>query len=193
MKLMIAIALIAVSFMFSDMAAAISPGQQCSRRDTDPLKCMACAIKGEDNKTTEGMLAVGGVVITRKNSGRYPRSVCGVVHQLYDGEYQFKGAGGRLPTGADFSRVLSAAQRALNSRGNGYFGFRSYCRRGDRRIGKGGNCYRRSTEVIPSGLATDMPRDVALDEINSILGETLQKKGARVQMAELPGHSETIH
>ena len=192
MKLLIAISLTAASFMFSDVAAAISPGQQCSRRDTDPLKCMACAIKGEDNKTLEGMLGVGGVVMTRKNSGRYPSSVCGVDHQIYNGESQFKGQGGRLPTGSEFNRVLAAAQKAMGSKGNGYFGFRSYCRRGERRIGKGGNCYRRSTEVMPGGLATDMPRDVAMDEINSILGEP-QQQGSRVQMAELPGHTETAH
>ena len=193
MRLFIAISLTAASLMFSDVAAAVSPGQQCSRRDTDPLKCMACAIKGEDNKSESGMLAVGGVIITRKNSGRYPRSICGVVHQYYNGQYQFVGAGGRLPTGAQFSRVLAAAQKAMASKGNGFFGFRSYCRRGERRIGKGGNCYRRSTEVMPGGLATDTPRVVALDEINSILGGASQANGPRVQMAELPGRSVTIH
>nr|WP_235918995.1 cell wall hydrolase [Aureimonas psammosilenae] len=44
--------------------------------------CMARAMYFESNRSSaDGMLAVGTVVMNRKNSGKYPRSVCGVVGQ----------------------------------------------------------------------------------------------------------------
>ncbi len=164
----------------SNSAFAVAPGQACSPRDRDPLKCMACAIKGEDNKSIEGMLAVGGVIMTRKHSGRFGSSVCAIVHA----PGQFVGARGRLPTGAVYNQIIAASKKSLQSRGNGFLGFRSYCRRGDKRIGKGGNCYRRSTEVLPSGLATDSPREMAVQEIESLISPQLN-------MAEIEGTTAT--
>ena len=167
--------IIATGLFFSNAAFALSPGEACTRRDRDPVKCMACAIKGEDNKTLAGMLAVGGVIKSRLYSGRFGSTICQVVHA----PGQFVGAWGRLPRGESYNKIVAAARQSVNSRGNGFLGFRSYCRRGDVRIGKGGNCYRRTTEnQNGGGLATDTPRDMALQEIEAIMG-------GRVQTAEL--------
>jgi hypothetical protein len=44
--------------------------------------CLARVMYFESNRSsTDGMIAVGTVVMNRKNSGRYPSSVCGVVGQ----------------------------------------------------------------------------------------------------------------
>lgn len=44
--------------------------------------CLIRAMYFESNRSSrEGMLAVGTVVMNRINSGKYPRSVCGVVGQ----------------------------------------------------------------------------------------------------------------
>jgi len=45
-------------------------------------ECLMRAMYFESNRSSsEGMLAVGTVVMNRVNDGRYPRSVCGVVGQ----------------------------------------------------------------------------------------------------------------
>jgi spore germination cell wall hydrolase CwlJ-like protein len=47
-----------------------------------PKECMARVMYFESNRSSaEGMLAVGTVVMNRLQSGKYPRSVCGVVGQ----------------------------------------------------------------------------------------------------------------
>jgi spore germination cell wall hydrolase CwlJ-like protein len=46
------------------------------------LNCMERAMYFESNRSSrDGMIAVGSVVMNRVESGRYPRSVCGVVAQ----------------------------------------------------------------------------------------------------------------
>ncbi len=48
----------------------------------DERECLARAMYFESNRSSEaGMFAVGTVVMNRVNSGRYPRSICGVVGQ----------------------------------------------------------------------------------------------------------------
>ena len=45
-------------------------------------ECLARAMYFESNRSSrEGMIAVGSVVMNRLRSGKYPRSVCGVVGQ----------------------------------------------------------------------------------------------------------------
>ncbi|CAM5777074.1 hypothetical protein LMIY3S_05853 [Labrys miyagiensis] len=49
---------------------------------TNERECLARAMYFESNRSSDdGMLAVGTVVMNRVESGRYPRSVCGVVGQ----------------------------------------------------------------------------------------------------------------
>ena len=46
------------------------------------LECMERAMYFESNRSSrDGMIAVGSVVMNRVESGKYPRSVCGVVGQ----------------------------------------------------------------------------------------------------------------
>ena len=53
----------------------------CGQRLTE-LDCMERAMYFESNRSSrDGMIAVGSVVMNRVESGRYPRSVCGVVGQ----------------------------------------------------------------------------------------------------------------
>ncbi|WP_208948365.1 cell wall hydrolase [Segnochrobactrum spirostomi] len=51
-------------------------------RTSDEHECMARVLYFESNRSSEeGMLAVGTVVMNRVQSGKYPRSICGVVAQ----------------------------------------------------------------------------------------------------------------
>jgi spore germination cell wall hydrolase CwlJ-like protein len=62
--------------------ALVSAAGGCSRLRLTEEDCMTRAMYFESNRSSrEGMLAVGTVVMNRKESGRYPRSVCGVVGQ----------------------------------------------------------------------------------------------------------------
>jgi|GEM_PF-5236215 len=161
-------------------------GAHCSPADTDPLKCMVCVINAEDNKTTTGMRAVGQHVMERVESGKYPRSVCGVVHQ--PGQY-FP----NKPLSSDpkkLAEIVAAARYAIANGGNGYLGFRSYCRPGKGDIRIGGNCFRKKAELPDSfgnGLATDIPRDVAIQAADEIFGPRpkTQPNAERLQTAEI--------
>jgi hypothetical protein len=54
----------------------------CGRVRLSEEDCMARAMYFESNRSShDGMLAVGTVVMNRKASGKYPKSVCGVVGQ----------------------------------------------------------------------------------------------------------------
>ncbi|MDQ0390749.1 cell wall hydrolase [Labrys monachus] len=56
---------------------AVHTAQVTNERD-----CLARAMYFESNRSSDdGMLAVGTVVMNRRDSGRYPRSICGVVGQ----------------------------------------------------------------------------------------------------------------
>lgn len=62
------------------LALALS-GCGLGRRQSEH-DCMARAMYFESNRSSrEGMIAVGSVVMNRLRSGKYPRSVCGVVGQ----------------------------------------------------------------------------------------------------------------
>jgi hypothetical protein len=51
-------------------------------RETDERQCLARAMYFESNRSSDdGMMAVGTVVMNRRESGRYPRTICGVVGQ----------------------------------------------------------------------------------------------------------------
>ena len=62
----------------------------------DPeLRCLAGAVYFESRgESLPGQLAVAHVVINRANSGRFPKSLCGVVHQK--SQFSFV-RGGRMP------------------------------------------------------------------------------------------------
>lgn len=63
-------------------AAALLVLAGCSLRRHSELECMERAMYFESSRSSrDGMIAVGSVVMNRVESGKYPRSVCGVVGQ----------------------------------------------------------------------------------------------------------------
>ena len=80
----------------------------------DPeLRCLAQAVYFESRgESLAGQLAVAHVVINRAKSGRFPRSLCGVVHQ--PSQFSFV-RGGRMPAvrnGAQWNNAVAIAQIA---------------------------------------------------------------------------------
>ena len=62
-------------------SALLLAGCSLGRRHSE-LECMERAMYFESNRSSrDGMIAVGSVVMNRVESGKYPRSVCGVVGQ----------------------------------------------------------------------------------------------------------------
>ncbi|MBJ7500576.1 MAG: cell wall hydrolase [Sphingopyxis sp.] len=82
--------------------------------DIDPeLRCLAGAVYFESRgESLPGQLAVAHVVINRARSGRFPKSLCGVVHQK--SQFSFV-RGGRMPAirnGAQWNNAVAIAQIA---------------------------------------------------------------------------------
>src|SRR3954462_2979187 len=96
-------------------AAALSLGGCASMhggwREPDERLCLARAMYFESNRSSdEGMLAVGTVVLNRRESGRYPRTICGVVGQ----PRQFAPGALSLPMdGKGRDRAVRMADRVL--------------------------------------------------------------------------------
>jgi spore germination cell wall hydrolase CwlJ-like protein len=81
------------------------------RQETDERQCLARAMYFESNRSSDdGMLAVGTVVMNRLESGRYPRTICGVVGQ----RNQFAPGALTSPmSGVGRTRALRNADRVL--------------------------------------------------------------------------------
>ena len=82
--------------------------------EIDPeLRCLAGAVYFESRgESLPGQLAVAHVVINRAQSGRFPKSLCGVVHQK--SQFSFV-RGGRMPAirnGAQWNNAVAIAQIA---------------------------------------------------------------------------------
>ena len=82
--------------------------------DLDPeLRCLAGAVYFESRgESLVGQLAVAHVVLNRAQSGRFPKSLCGVVHQ--PSQFSFV-RGGRMPAirnGAQWNNAVAIAQIA---------------------------------------------------------------------------------
>ncbi|WP_338427032.1 cell wall hydrolase [Sphingopyxis kveilinensis] len=79
------------------------------------LRCLAGAVYFESRgESLPGQLAVAHVVINRAQSGRFPTSLCGVVHQK--SQFSFV-RGGRMPAireGAQWDNAVAIAQIALD-------------------------------------------------------------------------------
>jgi spore germination cell wall hydrolase CwlJ-like protein len=80
----------------------------------DPeLRCLAGAVYFESRgESLVGQLAVAHVVINRAQSGRFPKSLCGVVHQR--SQFSFV-RGGKMPAireGAQWNNAIAIAQIA---------------------------------------------------------------------------------
>jgi spore germination cell wall hydrolase CwlJ-like protein len=82
--------------------------------DMDPeLRCLAGTVYFESRgESLSGQLAVAHVVINRAQSGRFPKSLCGVVHQR--SQFSFV-RGGKMPAireGAQWNNAIAIAQIA---------------------------------------------------------------------------------
>lgn len=72
--------------------------------------CMERAMYFESNRSSrDGMIAVGSVVMNRVESGRYPRSVCGVVGQR--GQFAPRIMSRRMPDNALVDEAATAVLR----------------------------------------------------------------------------------
>ncbi|RYD45223.1 MAG: cell wall hydrolase [Sphingomonadales bacterium] len=82
--------------------------------DLDPeLRCLAGAVYFESRgESLVGQLAVAHVVLNRAQSGRFPKSLCGVVHQK--SQFSFV-RGGKMPAirnGSQWNNAVAIAQIA---------------------------------------------------------------------------------
>lgn len=98
----------------ASLAALVAATPKPARIDPE-LRCLAGAVYFESRgESLPGQLAVAHVVINRAQSGRFPTSLCGVVHQKR--QFSFV-RGGRMPTireGAQWDNAVAIAQIALN-------------------------------------------------------------------------------
>lgn len=82
-SIMMAILIVIMPTMAIAQEAASTPAfRDCPYNTTDSLVCMACAVYFEARSESHtGRIAVAAVVMNRIHSGRFPTSVCRVVHQ----------------------------------------------------------------------------------------------------------------
>lgn len=97
------------------LAAAVAT-QATPDAISDDLRCLATAIYYEaKGEPLAGQLGVAHVILNRTQSGRFPRSVCGVVTQ--PGQFSFV-RGGRMTSPDDgnkaYRTALSVAQLAMD-------------------------------------------------------------------------------
>lgn len=99
---------------FQSLAAAVA-GQVAPGDPSAELRCLAGAVYHEaKGEPLAGQLAVAEVIINRARSGRFPRSLCGVVTQV--GQFSFV-RGGAVPAVnpalVQWKTALAVAQVAL--------------------------------------------------------------------------------
>lgn len=90
---------------FASLAAAVAA--QPLAIDDEDLNCLAIGVYYESKgEPLEGQLAVAEVILNRTESGRFPRSVCGVLKQR--GQFSFV-RGGQLPQPPESARAWKTA------------------------------------------------------------------------------------
>ena len=97
---------------FSTLSAAVAAQDAPAATDSE-LNCLAVGVYYEaKGEPLAGQLAVADVIINRTTSGRFPRTVCGVLKQ--HGQFSFV-RGGALPTppaNAQWRKAMAVAQVA---------------------------------------------------------------------------------
>ena len=105
---------VAPGLQFASLAAAVA-GQDFSDDVDSELSCLAGAVYFESKgEPLSGQLAVANVIINRTNSGRFPRTICGVVKQ--PGQFSFI-RGGAIPairSAAQYHTAMAIAQIAMD-------------------------------------------------------------------------------
>lgn len=90
---------------YATLAAAVAA--QPLDIDDEELNCLAIGVYYESKgEPLEGQLAVAEVILNRTESGRFPRSVCGVLKQR--GQFSFV-RGGQLPQPPEGARAWKTA------------------------------------------------------------------------------------
>ncbi len=90
---------------YTSLAAAVAA--QPLAVDDEELNCLAIGVYYESKgEPLEGQLAVAEVILNRSESGRFPRTVCGVLKQR--GQFSFV-RGGQLPQPSEGSRAWKTA------------------------------------------------------------------------------------
>lgn len=104
----------APGLQFASLAAAVA-GQDTPGDVDSELSCLAGAVYFESKgEPLSGQLAVANVIINRTTSGRFPRTICGVVKQ--PGQFSFI-RGGAIPairSAAQYRTALAIAQIAMD-------------------------------------------------------------------------------
>lgn len=105
----------AAGIAYASLAAAVADQNVAGEGMDSELTCLAGAIYFESKgEPLSGQLAVANVIINRTTSGRFPRSICGVVRQ--PGQFSFV-RGGRIPevrSGAQYRTALAIAKVAMD-------------------------------------------------------------------------------
>jgi spore germination cell wall hydrolase CwlJ-like protein len=103
---------------FDSLSEAVA-AQDAPASLSSELNCLAVSVYYEaKSEPLAGQLAVADVVLNRTESGRFPRSVCGVVTQR--GQFSFV-RGGKLPTppaNGQWKKALAVAQVAMKEQWN---------------------------------------------------------------------------
>ncbi|MDF2384479.1 cell wall hydrolase [Nostoc ellipsosporum NOK] len=98
---------------FASLTEAVAAQDAPASLDSE-LNCLAVSVYYEaKSEPLAGQLAVADVILNRTESGRFPRSVCGVVTQR--GQFSFV-RGGKLPTppaNGQWRKALAVAQVAM--------------------------------------------------------------------------------
>ncbi|NIJ65716.1 cell wall hydrolase [Sphingomonas sp.] len=98
---------------FNSLTEAVAAQDAPASLDSE-LNCLAVSVYYEaKSEPLAGQLAVADVILNRTESGRFPRSVCGVVTQR--GQFSFV-RGGKLPTppaNGQWKKALAVAQVAM--------------------------------------------------------------------------------
>ncbi len=99
---------------FPSLAAAVAARGEPDGADSE-LSCLATAVYFESKgEPLSGQLAVANVIINRTASGRFPKSICGVVKQ--PGQFSFV-RGGAMPairSGTQYRTAMAIAQVAID-------------------------------------------------------------------------------
>ena len=105
---------IAPGLQFASLAAAVA-GQDFADDVDAELSCLAGAVYFESKgEPLTGQLAVANVIISRTSSGRFPRTICGVVKQ--PGQFSFI-RGGAIPairSAAQYRTAMAIARVAID-------------------------------------------------------------------------------
>ncbi|MBO9621936.1 MAG: cell wall hydrolase [Sphingomonas sp.] len=98
---------------FATLSAAVDAHDDMASAEDRELNCLAVGVYYESkSEPLAGQLAVADVILNRTKSGRFPKSVCGVLTQR--GQFSFV-RGGKLPTppnNAQWRKALAVAQVA---------------------------------------------------------------------------------